>query len=351
MNSIQTIQQNLSEWYQKNKRDLPWRLGKNPYSIWISEVILQQTRVDQGTAYYHRFLERFPDVISLATADEDDVLKLWQGLGYYSRARNLHKAAQQVMNDHDGIFPSDYDAIRNLKGIGPYTAAAISSIAFGLPVATVDGNVARVIARLFAVEEPVNKGPGIRIINELADALMNPADPSEHNQAMMEFGALQCTPVSPSCDRCPLADVCEAREKGMVKELPRKVKTIKRRSRYFHYLIVLSQGKIAIQQRGEKDIWQGLYEFPLIETSSSELLSSAELERFGLTQEALMTSNEAKKHVLSHQDIFARFYHTEIHEPAAGLHFIDHSELANFALPRLIDRYLEQYDLKTGLKT
>lgn len=351
MNSLLTKKSRLAEWYEKHKRDLPWRATSDPYCIWISEVILQQTRVDQGTAYYHRFIERFPNVASLAAAEEDEVLKLWQGLGYYSRARNLHAAAKQVMNDHEGHFPNEYDQILGLKGVGPYTAAAISSIAFGIPVAVVDGNVARVVSRLFAIEEPVNKGPGSRAIEKLAGELLDKVAPSRHNQAMMEFGALQCVPSSPACDRCPLADVCEAREKGLVSELPRKVKTLKRRSRFFHYMVISDTEKVAMQQRGEKDIWQGLYEFPLIEKGDNETPNEEDLGRFGLKSQIATRINTASKHVLSHQDIHATFHHYEVDERPTELSFHNIQEVSNFALPRLIDRYLEQYDLKSGEKS
>ena len=350
MNTFQTIQQRLASWYEQHYRSLPWRSTRDPYCIWISEVILQQTRVDQGMNYYLRFVERFPDVASLAAAEEHEVLKLWQGLGYYSRARNLHKAARQIMSEHNGKFPDDYDSIMQLSGIGPYTAAAIGSIAFDLPVAAVDGNVSRVVSRLFGVDEHINKNPGMRMIGQLADELLDHAHPSRHNQAMMEFGALHCVPANPKCEPCIFADLCEARSAGRVNELPLKYKSGKRRKRHFHYLIILHRDEVAVQQRGANDIWQGLYEFPLIEKDEEGALRAEDYESAGLRGGEIMRVNEIGKHVLSHQDIFARFYHLRSSHRPTGRKFVKAASLSELALPRLIDRYLEQYDLKTGEK-
>lgn len=350
MNAIEHIRQGLATWYERHKRDLPWRSTKDPYAIWISEIILQQTRVDQGLDYYYRFLERFPNVRSLAEAEEDEVLKLWQGLGYYSRARNLHKAARQILQEYRGVFPSDHKSILDLKGVGPYTAAAVASFAFDIPAAAVDGNVSRVISRLFAVKDPINKGPGIRSIELLANELLNQQNPAQHNQAIMEFGALQCVPSSPQCAICPLAEVCEARLQDVVSELPIKIKNIKRRNRYFHYLIVLEKDKIALQQRGEKDIWQGLYEFPLIEKEDAAPLDENDLKGFGLDNVTISSSNSVSKHVLSHQDIHATFHHIKLNNQPKSLRLERIIDLEKFALPRLIDRYLHSHNLKTGEK-
>jgi len=342
----------LQNWYTENKRDLPWRSEPTPYHIWLSEIILQQTRVAQGMDYYLRFVDAFPTVYLLASAEEDQILKLWQGLGYYNRARNLHAAAKQVVKMHGGIFPDQYQGLLELKGVGPYTAAAIASIAYQLPHAAVDGNVIRVIARLHGIETPVDQGPTLKDIQGLADAFLSKELPGDHNQAMMELGAMICTPRKPNCVACPLRPECKAQKLGLIEVIPVKSKKVKRRSRYFHYLIVNDGEKTAIQQRNEKDIWAGLYEFPLIETAVDESLTDEEIKaHFGLDRINVIRVNPAAKHVLSHQDIHTRFYHVALSlDQVANCKLVTFEELHTFALPRLIDRYLENNSPIDGKK-
>ena len=265
----------IRRWYKKNKRDLPWRQTDDPYMVWVSEVILQQTRVNQGINYYINFTKAFPDVISLAQANEDEVLKLWQGLGYYSRARNLHRAAKDVVEQMEGAIPHSYEGLLKLKGVGNYTASAIASICFGEARAVVDGNVSRVIARLFGVRQPINSTTGIKIIASLARELMDNEHPGDHNQAMMEFGALQCVPASPDCSICPLIDHCEAHQTGMVKQLPVKIPKRKPVEWWMYFYIIVCNGETIITKRGTENIWKSLYQFPLVESDSP--LSDAEV--------------------------------------------------------------------------
>jgi len=254
----------LQEWYAVNKRDLPWRHTKDPYLIWVSEIILQQTRVAQGLDYYNRFVGRFPNIRSLAEAEQVEVLKYWQGLGYYSRARNLHETAIDICRRWNGIFPERYDDILALKGIGEYTAAAIASLAWNLPYPVVDGNVYRVLGRLFTIETPIDTGKGKKEYRELATLLMPPEQAGLHNQAMMEFGALQCIPQTPDCETCPLSGSCFGYASGNPQQYPVKQNKTKIRNRYLHYFIILHGTDTFIRRRSEKDIWEGLYEFPLL---------------------------------------------------------------------------------------
>ncbi|MFB6318184.1 A/G-specific adenine glycosylase [Saccharicrinis sp. FJH54] len=336
----------LSKWYNTNKRDLPWRQTSDPYRIWISEIILQQTQVRQGLNYYHRFIERFPDIISLAEADEQEVLKLWQGLGYYSRARNLHFAAKQLNNQFEGKFPDNYNKILSLKGVGEYTAAAVGSIAFNLPYAVLDGNVARVISRLFAVSEPVNTVKGKKILQNLATELLNKTEPGEHNQAMMEFGALRCTPKSPDCNTCPLNDRCEAFRLNLVSSLPVKENRIKQRTRYFLYLVFDHGHYTWIRKRNDKDIWQGLFEFPLLEPENLDddtVMQTIE-RKTGTSNLEVLYLSEPYKHILSHQVIMARFIVLKAacpeHVLRAGM--IKKSEITDYPVSRLTERFFEE---------
>ena len=338
-------------WYKKNKRDLPWRTSNDPYNIWLSEVILQQTQVKQGLSYYLRFIERWPDVSSLASATEEEVLKEWQGLGYYSRARNLHTAANQVMVDYGGVFPCSYEELINLKGVGKYTAAAVSSIACGEAVPVVDGNVSRVLSRLFAFQEPVNTGRGLSQIESFARELLDDDSPGEYNQALMEFGALHCKPVGPDCRGCPLNHLCAAYQQDDVSHYPVKVKKKPSRQRFFYYLIISHRGKVYMQQRNDNDIWRKLYEFPLMETD--EKLSEEELikrvPRFtGLSPEKIHIEKISPeiKHILTHRTIIARFIHVEIPADVGPLNgrnllHISDSEVDALPVPRLIDRYID----------
>ena len=338
----------LLRWYAENGRQLPWRMTRDAYRIWLSEIILQQTRVQQGLAYYERFIDRFPEIRLLAEAPEDEVLKLWQGLGYYSRARNLHAAARQVVEQHNGCFPSTYEEIRALRGVGDYTAAAIASMAFDLPHAVVDGNVYRVLARLFDLATPIDSTEGRKSFAALAQELLDTHHPATYNQAIMDFGATHCTPQRPACSTCPFADCCLALAAGTVAERPVKQGRTKIRDRYFHYLHLSDGERTLLHRRSEGDIWQGLYEFPLIETSEAtefaELCGGDDfLALLAGSHYRLRATKRMAKHQLSHQRLHATFYHIEVEQlPSTdGLIAVPHAELDQYAVARLTERYLE----------
>ena len=349
MNSVADI---LLDWYAREGRDLPWRRTRDPYRIWLSEVILQQTRVAQGTEYYLRFTERFPDVASLAAAPEDEVLKLWQGLGYYSRARNLHAAALQVVERFGGRFPVALEEVRSLRGVGDYTAAAICSAAYDAPCAVVDGNVYRVLARLFDLDAPIDSTAGKRAFAELAQSQLDTAHPGRYNQAIMDFGALRCIPSSPRCEACPLAGRCLALAAGTVAARPVKQGKTRVRDRWFNYLHVSSGDRTLLRRREGRDIWQGLYEFPLIETEGpAELPELVRLPQFrellGDAPWHLVRSIPLPKHQLSHQTLHAVVHRIETLSltPAAAAMAVPTAALGDYAVPRLIDRYLIKYQI------
>ena len=298
----------LIPWYQENKRDLPWRATRNPYYIWLSEILLQQTRVAQGLPYYLKFVEHFPTIKKLADAREEDILNLWQGLGYYSRARNLHHTAQVIAYQYNCRFPSNYQDIRALKGIGDYTAAAIASFAFGLPHAVIDGNVNRVISRLFGIEKPINKPDGQAEIKIALEQIFDPSRPDIWNQAIMEFGALQCTPRNPNCTDCPLNTNCLAWSSKKVNIIPTKEGKTKVTPVYHSYLVMRLGSKTYIQKR-ETGIWKNLYQFPLIEKqmSDSEVINHF-TEEFGIRKTIHLHSIREIEHILTHRKIFAKFY-------------------------------------------
>ncbi|MDL2213067.1 A/G-specific adenine glycosylase [Bacteroides sp. OttesenSCG-928-N06] len=339
----------IINWYNENKRDLPWRNTTNPYLIWISEIILQQTRVAQGYEYFKRFIERFPDVQTLADAHEDEVMKYWQGLGYYSRARNLHTAAKSM----NGKFPETYSKVLQLKGVGEYTAAAICSFAYNMPYAAVDGNVYRVISRYLAIETPIDSTEGKKLFREAAQELLDKKRPALYNQAIMEFGALQCTPSSPNCSLCPLNEKCLALAKGLVKQLPVKQHKTKTINRYFNYIYVRAGEYTYIHKRTGNDIWKNLFELPLIETSqpvSEEelLLLPAFTSLFasdGVPHIQLVMKNV--KHVLSHRIIYANFYKIDLPEGSdsfPGYTKIKIANLGQYAISRLVQIFLEQIE-------
>ena len=330
----------LLAWYGANKRDLPWRNTSNPYLIWLSEIILQQTRIQQGWAYWERFVERFPTVHQLAEATEDEVLRLWQGLGYYSRARNLHTAAKQIVAM--GHFPNTMEEIKSLKGVGDYTAAAIGSMAFHLPVAVVDGNVYRVLARYYAIDTPINSTEGKKLFQELAQSLLPTNQAADFNQAMMDFGAIQCMPSSPKCTTCPLMEGCEAFRTARVATFPVKLKTLKVKTRHLHYYYILHQGEVAIRRRGAGDIWQGLWE-PYLEEADNEgwLLSQLKKQTITNTMKLLRTN---VKHVLTHRILLANFTLVEVDKkPILPKEYIwiQEDNIHNYAVPRLVEILLE----------
>jgi len=339
-------------WYIKNKRDLPWRNTKNPYFIWLSEIILQQTRVDQGMNYYLSFVKEFPTVAHLAKADNEKVMKLWQGLGYYSRARNLHATAQFIVEHQKEVFPSEYSEILKLKGIGEYTAAAIASFAYNKPHAVVDGNVYRVLARVFGIETPIDSTIGKKEFAALAMELLDKKNPALHNQAIMEFGALHCKPVNPNCADCPLQAMCIAYEKKSVAELPIKSKKTKVRKRYFNYIVLSYKNQTIINKRESKDIWTNLYDFPLFETatelSETAFIQSKDWKAFiKKTPYHIVKVSKPFKHLLSHQQITARFWEIECKKPLKeiahkGALIIQEKDIHKYAIPRLIDNYLLQ---------
>ena len=314
-------------WFEQHGRELPWRGSRNAYHIWLSEVILQQTRVAQGIDYWHRFINRFPDVQSLAEASEDEVLKMWQGLGYYSRARNLHHAARQIVAL--GRFPDTYDEIKRLKGVGDYTAAAIASFAFHLPVAAVDGNAYRVLARVFGISTPINTTRGKKEFTQLAQSLLPTERPHDFNQAMMDFGSVVCTPTAPHCTDCPLADRCEALHNNKVEVLPVKEKRLKVKERRMVYVYLRCQGKTVLRRRGAGDIWQGLYE-PLTFIPEGDNVRLRFL-RGGV------------KHVLTHRIIMADFYLAEAdHFPSLpdDYFWVEETDLDRYAVPRLVEKLI-----------
>ncbi|MFK7785699.1 MAG: A/G-specific adenine glycosylase [Crocinitomicaceae bacterium] len=324
----------IGKWYRRNERALPWRKTKNPYFIWLSEIIMQQTRIEQGTNYYLKFTTEYPTIQDLANASEQDVLNNWQGLGYYSRARNLHFSAKYVVNELDGKFPETYKEIIKLKGVGTYTAAAIASFAYNERCAVVDGNVYRFLSRLFDVATPIDSTQGKKDFQLLADELIEKADPGQHNQAMMEMGSLVCAP-NPNCEECPVNIHCLARKNDTIKQRPVKSKKTKVRDRYFHYLLYNFDGKTVIVKRTEKGIWQNMYQFPLIETESTTTPK--------VISEEISFSSVVHKHILSHQHIFAVFHHIDS-EPAdldSDWISINSADIQDYPLPRIIDRYLE----------
>lgn len=335
----------LEKWYLSHRRELPWRDTKDPYKIWISEIILQQTRVIQGFDYYQRFMTHFPTVDDLAAASQDEVMNLWQGLGYYSRARNLHEAARSIVSQ--GEFPKDYKNVRLLKGVGDYTAAAICSFAYDLPYAVVDGNVYRVLSRYFAADEPIDTTVGKRFYSHLANQLLDRENPALYNQALMDFGALQCTPQLPDCTICPFLDTCMGAATKRVKELPRKKNKTKIRNRYFIYVYVQTSNRhTLLKRRGEKDIWQGLYQPLCIETESHvDNISSLDIFENLMSKNmvSLRCISKRVKHVLSHQILWSDFYLFTNVSPddlsfflSDGYLLVEESTLHKYAVPKLI---------------
>lgn len=338
------------KWHTTIERDMPWKAIKNPYRIWVSEIILQQTQVSQGIPYYNKFIKRFPNVKALASSPLDDVLALWTGLGYYSRARNMHKAANYIMENHAGKFPDNFEAIKAMPGVGEYTASAISSFAYGLPHAVVDANVIRIIARYYCIEGEVHKSVVLKEIKQKTNALLDKKNPGAFNQAIMDFGATVCKPKDPNCGQCVMKKSCQANLQGKVTELPRKKIKKPRKDRFFHYFEIKQKNKILIRQRGEKDIWHSLFELPYQETKSKRRLSTKQIQTY--LSDALGTVKVVKvqkvepgfKQTLSHQFIHGIFYKVELKPTltqfkAPYLH-VSPNKLKNMAIPKLIDWYI-----------
>lgn len=342
------LTETLLDWYAGNKRELPWRDTTNPYLIWISEIILQQTRVVQGYDYFLRFVRRFPDIDTLASASEDEVMKHWQGLGYYSRARNLHAAAKSM----NGVFPKTYQEVRALKGVGDYTAAAICSIAYNMPYAVVDGNVYRVLSRYFGIDTPIDSTEGKKLFAALADEMLDKSRPAVYNQAIMDFGAIQCTPQLPNCLLCPLAESCSALSKGLVLKLPVKQHKTKTTNRYFNYIYVRMGAFTVIHKRTGEDIWRNLFELPLIETENDlpeeEFLASSRFRSLFAEREVPVVRPVLRnvKHVLSHRVIYANFYEVVLPDTSrsfSGYQRIRAEDLEQYPVSRLIHAFLEKY--------
>ena len=340
----------LIHWYLQNNRDLPWRKSKNPYFIWLSEIMLQQTRVAQGLSYYIKFTSTFPTVFDLAKADESTVLKMWQGLGYYSRARNLHFSAKQISKELNGIFPSTYEEIIKLKGVGDYTASAISSICFNEPTAVVDGNVYRTLSRYFGIHTAINSTSGIKEFKLLAQTLIDASQPGTYNQALMDFGALHCKPQNPLCETCPFCNSCVAFEKKLTKELPVKEKKIKVKKRYFNFLVIKTNDhKTILTERKGKGIWQGLYQFPLIENTETirekEIIASKEFNDLFPAETTISLFNKKEiVHKLSHQHLYTQFWIVETKTLKNAN--ISWENIQDFPVPVLIANFLTLFESK-----
>ncbi|WP_116127323.1 A/G-specific adenine glycosylase [Lewinella sp. IMCC34183] len=349
----------LTAWYAPDRRPMPWKGERDPYCIWLSEIILQQTRVAQGWPYFERFLAAYPTVAQLAAAEDADVMKLWEGLGYYSRARNLLRAARTVVADHGGRFPDTYRGLLTLPGVGPYTAAAVASFAFDRQVAVLDGNVFRILARYTADPTPIDTGPGRKHFQSLVDRALGEAPAAAFNQAIMDFGALVCTPKSPDCAHCPVAEGCRARAEGTVPDFPVKGKAAARRDRIFHYLHVTdARGRFLLHRREDRDIWKHLYQFPLVERAALDLrppqLAAADNWPAWLPFRELEVRGRSKPytHQLSHQRlgvVFHRLYWPAPHDVPDDYTAVSRDGLGPYALPRVITRYLGDQRLTLDL--
>lgn len=345
----------LLNWHEKNPRPLPWTGGpRDPYHIWISEVIMQQTRIEQGAPFYHRFITVFPNVESLAASSMDDVLFAWQGLGYYTRARNLHKAANYIMDHYGGQFPRSYEALLGLPGIGPYSAAAIASFAYGLPYPVVDGNVKRLLSRFSGIMDPIDTPTAHELVRQNASTLMKGVSPPEFNQAIMNFGALVCKPKNPACSFCPLHRTCYAFNADLVAALPAKSKIKANRLRYFHFLVMHYRGKILVEQRDQKDIWNGLFILPYLETPSerkpaAKSINKKLLHDLGHEFFQFNHSSKATSQVLSHQTIIGRFHHFTLTEKPkrAGKNqrWVSQLTLGTLAKPKIMVDWIKQGDI------
>ena len=339
----------IHAWYEINKRDLPWRNTQNPYLIWLSEIILQQTRVSQGMNYYLKFVKNFPTVKKLAQADSEKVMKLWQGLGYYSRARTLHETAKNITKNYNGTFPANYNELIKLKGIGEYTAAAIASFAYNLTHAVVDGNVYRVISRVFGIETPIDSTEGKKAFSEKANLLLDKKNPGLHNQAMMEFGALQCVPHNPDCNKCILKNNCTAYQTGKVNLLPVKERKTKVKVIYYYYAVIKQNNKYYLRKRKANSIWKDLYDFPMIESfrkiSDKNVIHGLAEKYLSNKPYKIIHSSNVYTHALSHRKIEAKFYLFQLSDKKlTKLDLISQTwkKAPVIAVPRLIEKYLTE---------
>lgn len=345
--SIKFFRTNILHYYRQHKRNLPWRDITDPYKIWISEIILQQTQVKQGLSYYLKFIQKFPDIYTLACSTQDEILHLWQGLGYYSRARNMHKAAQQVITEYHGQFPDTYEKLLTLKGIGKYTAAAIASFAYNLPYAVVDGNVYRVLSRYFGIEIPIDTTEGKNFFSEFAQKILDKKHPSEYNQAIMEFGATYCKPQNPDCPNCLLSQYCKAFHQNKVNHLPIKSRNIKKKNRYFNYFIFLQSNQYTyIQKRQINDIWKGLYEFYLEESNDTLMNTNSIqtlLKNYSISFKTIDISS-MHKHILTHQNLFIQFIKVDIKYLPSQFHLkkVLINRIEQYPFPIIIQKHLSQ---------
>ena len=338
----------LTHWYSVNKRDLPWRKTKNPYFIWLSEIILQQTQVKQGLPYYHQFIKTFPTVFDLAKAKEEKVLKLWQGLGYYSRARNLHAAANYVVNELNGTFPNSYKGLLKLKGVGDYTASAIASICYNEPAPVLDGNVYRFVSRYYGIKTPINTPKARKEFKSVLHHIIDKENPATFNQAIMEFGARQCKPQSPDCSQCPFTSGCYAYNQNEITLLPVKLKPNKVKKRHFNFLVFLSNnGETILEQRKGKGIWENLFQFPLLETEKELNHNQLKLnlkEYSGTTsiENIELFNEEALVHKLSHQHLYTKFWIIKVEDVKENA--ISLSEIKKYPVPILIANFIEAFN-------
>lgn len=338
----------IIDWYKQNARALPWRVKPEPYKVWLSEIILQQTRVAQGLPYYIAFIDKYPIVEDLAAASEDEILRMWQGLGYYSRARNMHFTAKHIVNQLNARFPITFDELKKLKGVGDYTAAAIASICYGVSEPVVDGNVFRVLSRFLNDAADISSAEGKKRFKEAAKELLIDNPPGDFNQAMMELGALICTPKAPKCDDCPISTGCLAFSKKTVLSLPVKNKKVKIRKRYFHFAVIQSNDKVVIEKREHKDIWQNLYQFPLFESKTDAFAEDDLVAHFHLDKNniSIIAPQKTYKHQLSHQTIYAQFWKIKSTSTDNNIFdtrkLISWNEIDDHGVPRLIENYLAE---------
>jgi len=355
MNYFQT---NILKWAKIEPRLLPWKNYKDAYTIWLSEVLLQQTRVQQGLPYFYSFKKAYPTVFDMAKASEDEILKLWQGLGYYARARNMHFTAQIIVNDYNGVFPKNYEGLLQLKGIGEYTAAAIASFVYNEPVAVLDGNVYRVLSRFYGIETPIDSTSGKKEFKQVAKENLVKSKAAIYNQAIMDFGALQCVPKNPNCTICPLNKKCKGLKLNMINRLPLKLKKIKKKSRYFLFAVINHKNQKFLVKRTEKDIWQGLFQFPLIEVDEAAFLKEKDykelvINSFNLKKISLNRVSQTYKQVLTHQKIMAKFLNIttlQKNEIPGIWKAVNEKEMLKFAFPKIIDCFLKDKVLLLNLK-